>query len=401
MSAPRVTVIAVDGISPFHLSVPSLVWGGETPVGEIDPWPIRVAALRAGTLRTSADFDIDVRHGLEAVRGADVVVVPWWGEPDRAASDELSNALRDAHDEGAELVGLCLGAFPLADSGVLEGRTATTHWKWADVFRHRFPRVALEPDELYIDEGQIVTGAGATAGIDACLHLLARREGQLVANRVARRIVAPPHRSGGQAQFIERPVSTREEPRSPRRCDGVPRTSMPICPSTSSPLEPISAGVRSPGHFGRRRGRRWRSGCSRSGWRRLGSCSRPRRSRSTRSHRRPGSAGPRSSASTSVVHSVRLRASIGRRSEPPEWMHAAPRRQGADHPPPAPAGRCRCRGRCHTETDSSDASLRARGFVIQIAVTIAPTRARIAAPRKAAEYPRVRSAAVGAVPEMP
>lgn len=206
MGAPRVTVIAVEGISPFHLSVPSLVWGGETPAGEIEPWPIRVAALRAGTLRTSTDFDIDVRHGLEAVRGADVVVVPWWGEPERAAPDELSLALQNARDDGADLVGLCLGAFPLADSGVLDGRTATTHWKWADVFRERFPRVSLEPDELYIDEGPIITGAGATAGIDACLHLLARREGQRVANRVARRIVAPPHRAGGQAQFIERPI---------------------------------------------------------------------------------------------------------------------------------------------------------------------------------------------------
>lgn len=206
MAAPRVTVIAVDGISPFHLSVPSLVWGGETPAREIDPWPIRVASLRAGTISTSADFDIDVRHGLEAVRGADVVVVPWWGDPERAVPEELSLALRDAHNDGAELVGLCLGAFALADSGVLDGRAATTHWRWADVFRDRFPQVSLEPDELYIDEGSVVTGAGATAGIDACLHLLARREGQVLANRVARRIVAPPHRAGGQAQFIERPV---------------------------------------------------------------------------------------------------------------------------------------------------------------------------------------------------
>ncbi|MDF2506978.1 MAG: Transcriptional regulator, partial [Microbacterium sp.] len=211
MSAPRVTVIAVEGISPFHLSVPSLVWGGETPAGEIEPWPIRVAALRAGTLRTSTDFDIEIRHGLEAVRGADIVVVPWWADPEHAAPDELSLALRDARDEGAELVGLCLGAFPLADSGVLDGRSATTHWRWADVFRQRFPLVRLEPDELYVDEGSIVTGAGATAGIDACLHLLARREGQHVANRVARRIVAPPHRAGGQAQFIERPVPAAGE----------------------------------------------------------------------------------------------------------------------------------------------------------------------------------------------
>lgn len=120
--------------------------------------------------------------------------------------DELSAALRDARDDGAELLGLCLGAFPLDDSGVLDGHTATTHWKWADVFRARFPLVTLEPDELYVDEGRIITGAGATAGIDACLHLLARKEGQRVANRVARRVVAAPHRSGGQAQFIERPV---------------------------------------------------------------------------------------------------------------------------------------------------------------------------------------------------
>lgn len=206
MTAPRVTVIAVDGISPFHLSVPSLVWGGETPAGEIEPWPIRVAALHPGTLRTSSDFDIEVRHGLEAVRGADVVVVPWWGDPGCAAPEEMSLALREARDEGAELVGLCLGAFPLADSGVLDGRSATTHWKWAEVFRQRFPLVALEPDELYVDEGSIITGAGATAGIDACLYLLARKEGQHVANRVARRIVTPPHRAGGQAQFIEQPI---------------------------------------------------------------------------------------------------------------------------------------------------------------------------------------------------
>lgn len=206
MAAPRVTVIAFEGISPFHLSVPSLVWGGETPSGEIDPWPIRVAALRPGIVRTSADFDIEVRHGLEAVRGADVVVVPWWGDPTLSAPDEVSLALREARDDGAELIGLCLGAFPLADSGVLDSRTATTHWKWAEVFQERFPLVDLQPDELYVDEGRIITGAGATAGIDACLYLLARKEGQRIANRVARRIVAPLHRAGSQAQFIERAV---------------------------------------------------------------------------------------------------------------------------------------------------------------------------------------------------
>jgi transcriptional regulator GlxA family with amidase domain len=203
---PRVAVIVVEGISPFHLSVPSLVWGGEQPDVDLPPWPIELAAVEPGPLRTSAGYAITVEHGLEAVARADIVVVPWWDDPEERAPEPILAALRDAHRRGAQIVGLCLGSFVVADAGLLDGRAATTHWQWADAFRRRFPAVDVRPETLYVDEGDVITGAGATAGVDTCLYVLAQRAGQSTATRVARRIVAAPHRAGGQAQYIETPV---------------------------------------------------------------------------------------------------------------------------------------------------------------------------------------------------
>ena len=207
---PRVAVLAFDGINPFHLSVPSLVWGSESPQGSMEPWDITVVGERPGPLRTSAGYSLSVDRGLEAFGDADLIVVPWWSDPTEAAPREVTDALSRAHARGATVVGLCLGVFVVADSGLLDGREATTHWKWTDTFRHRFPSVRLSPERLYVDEGSLVTGAGATAGIDTCLHLLARHRGQATANQVARRIVAAPHRPGGQAQFIEVPVPAND-----------------------------------------------------------------------------------------------------------------------------------------------------------------------------------------------
>ena len=206
MSSPRVAVLAFEDISPFHLAVPSLVLGPESPPSEAEPWRITVCTPSPGLLRTSGGFDVAVADGLEATADADIVIVPWWGDPDTAAPTEVTDAIRRAYGRGAVIVGLCLGTFVVADSGVLDGRTATTHWKWADAFRRRFPLVTVDPAALYVDEGAVLTGAGASAGVDTCLHLLANHEGQHVANRVARRIVAAPHRAGGQAQFIEAPA---------------------------------------------------------------------------------------------------------------------------------------------------------------------------------------------------
>lgn len=219
MPAPSVAVIAFDGISPFHLSVPSLVLGPENPPGEAEPWPIEICAERPGPLRTSAGYEIVVPRGLDATETADIVIVPWWSDPATPAPAPVVSAIRAAHLRGATIVGLCLGVFPVADAGVLDGRGATTHWKWIETFRRRFPEVRLDPAALYVDAGAVLTGAGASAGIDTCLHLLASRIGQSAANRVARRIVASPHRRGGQAQFIEQPAVSESDDPVGRACE--------------------------------------------------------------------------------------------------------------------------------------------------------------------------------------
>jgi transcriptional regulator GlxA family with amidase domain len=134
------------------------------------------------------------------------VVVPSWRDPHEPAPEALRQALRRAHANGARLVGLCLGTFVLADAGLLDGRPATTHWAALDAFARCHPRVRLEPDVLYVDDGELLTSAGTAAGIDCCLHLIRREHGAEVANRIARRLVVAPHRQGGQTQYIEQPL---------------------------------------------------------------------------------------------------------------------------------------------------------------------------------------------------
>ncbi|WKB54865.1 GlxA family transcriptional regulator [Eleftheria terrae] len=202
----RVAVLAFDGISPFHLSVPCLVFG---EVGdEVGPprFELQVCAERRGRLRSTAGFSIEVKHGLRALQRADVVVVPSWHDGGAVAPPVLLRALQAAHRRGALVVGLCLGAFLLAEAGLLDGRPATTHWHLVPRFRERYPQVRLQPEVLYVDDGDILTSAGTAAGIDCCLHLLRSRWGAKVANRAARRMVVAPHRQGGQAQYIEQPV---------------------------------------------------------------------------------------------------------------------------------------------------------------------------------------------------
>jgi len=145
------------------------------------------------------------------------VIVPSWRNPTEPAPPALCEALRAADAAGAQLVGLCLGAFVLADAGLLDGRRATTHWAAAQAFAQRYPKVMLDADVLYVEDGPILTSAGTAAGIDCCLHLLRQRYGGEIANRVARRLVTPPHRQGGQAQFIEQPLPAH--PRDSRLAD--------------------------------------------------------------------------------------------------------------------------------------------------------------------------------------
>ncbi len=204
MHPHRVAVVAFDRISPFHLSVPCLVFGEQRP--GVPPYSLTVCAAEPGPLRTSAGFSLHTEHGLEALQRAQTLVVPSWRDPHERPPQALLDALVAAHQRGAQLVGLCLGAFVLAEAGLLDGRTATTHWAWAEQLAQRFPRVKVDAEVLYIDDGDLLTSAGTAAGLDCCLHLLRQRCGAQVANRVARRLVVAPHRQGGQAQFIEQPL---------------------------------------------------------------------------------------------------------------------------------------------------------------------------------------------------
>lgn len=204
MKNQKIAVVAFNQISPFHLSVPCLVFSESLPVNP--GLELRVCAFEASPLITSAGFSIVVDHGLEALETAQTVIVPSWRDPNERPPQPLLDALVAAHRRGAQLVGLCLGAFVLAEAGLLEGRKATTHWAWAQDFAKRFPGVQLDADVLYVDDDRILTSAGTSAGLDCCLHLLRQQYDTATANRIARQLVMPPHRQGGQAQFIEQPL---------------------------------------------------------------------------------------------------------------------------------------------------------------------------------------------------
>ncbi|MCO1688047.1 helix-turn-helix domain-containing protein [Pseudomonas aeruginosa] len=187
MSRQSVAVVAFDRISPFHLSVPCLVFGQECYDPCAQAFDLRVCAAEPGRLRTTVGFTIEAEAGLEALAEAQTVIVPSWRDPHERPPQALLDALIAARARGAQLVGLCLGAFVLAEAGLLDGRRATTHWMWAEDFAGRFPAVRVEPDVLYIEDDGLLTSAGTVAGIDCCLHLVRQR-------------------LGAQAQFIEQPL---------------------------------------------------------------------------------------------------------------------------------------------------------------------------------------------------
>jgi transcriptional regulator GlxA family with amidase domain len=201
----RVAVFAHDPLSPFHLSVPGAIVQEVTYCGAAD-WEMRVCALKPGRVRTVDGYDVHVPFGLDELSDSDLVIVPSWVDPTKRAPPKLVDALLEAHHRGAVVAGMCLGAFPLADTGLLDGRRATTHWRATDLFRQRFPAVEVDETVLYVDEGGVVTSAGTAAALDACLHLVRSLLGSAAANAVARGLVVAPHRDGGQAQFIDRPV---------------------------------------------------------------------------------------------------------------------------------------------------------------------------------------------------
>ena len=197
-----VAVLALPDTIAFDLSTPVEVFGRvQLPSGEAG---YRVLVCGADPVVTAGPFRIATDHGIDALADADTVVVAGRNDVTVDTSDEVLTALRSAHDRGTRIASICSGAFTLAAAGLLDGKRATTHWIAADLFRASFPAVHLDPDVLYVDEGQLLTSAGASAGMDLCLHMVARDYGASVAADAARLAVAPLHRSGGQAQFILR-----------------------------------------------------------------------------------------------------------------------------------------------------------------------------------------------------
>ncbi len=206
MQPIRVAVLAFEGVSLFHLSVPGMVFGIKPAPSGLPPYEVRYCTPTPGRIRSDQGIEIEVPDGLEVMAKADIVVVPAWNHPEHVAPIALTDALQQANASGAQVVGLCLGAFVLGDAGLLDGRRATTHWACRELFAQRFPKADFHPDVLYVDDGDVITSAGTVAAIDCCLNLVRQRHGADVANRVARLLVTPPHRQGGQAQYIEQPV---------------------------------------------------------------------------------------------------------------------------------------------------------------------------------------------------
>jgi AraC family transcriptional activator FtrA len=213
MTKPIIAAIAFDGIRPFHLSVPCLVFGEDrTPEG-LPAFEFRVCAPQANTvMHTESGLGLVAPFDLSGLAGASIVIMPSWPSKETPVPATLVAALQAARRSGALLVGLCLGAFPLAAAGLLDGRSATTHWLATDYLARTYPAVTVRPDNLYVDEGDVITSAGVAASLDCCVHIVRRRYGADAAQRLARRIVLSPHRQGGQAQFVERAVVDAAEP---------------------------------------------------------------------------------------------------------------------------------------------------------------------------------------------
>jgi len=204
------TVAAVvdDGMLTFDFAIPCEVFGLDRR-DIADPWyEFLVVAARNRRVRTQTGFTLEATHGLRALERADTIVVPGWVDPDVPPPPALTSALVRAHERGARVFSICTGAFVLAAAGLLDGRRATTHWMYADLLAERYPQIDVDPRVLYVVEDHVMTSAGTGAGIDLCLYIVACDHGAEVAATVARRMVMPLYRSGGQAQFVDAPIAT-------------------------------------------------------------------------------------------------------------------------------------------------------------------------------------------------
>lgn len=212
----NVAVLAGDGVAPFELGVACEVFGTDRSEEGLPVHDFAVCGLGAGRVRTKSGFYLDTPYGLDRLAEADLVLVPPFDEPAPSiAPTAATEALRAAVERGAWVAGLCTGVFALGDAGLLDGRRAAVHWRAAEEFERTFPAVEFDPFVLYVADPPVFTSAGTAAAIDLCLHLVRETYGSEAANAIARRMVVPPHRDGGQAQYVELPVPTAADALAP------------------------------------------------------------------------------------------------------------------------------------------------------------------------------------------
>ncbi len=213
LSNPLVALVAYDGVNAFELGIAHEVFG----LSNMGPdwYCLTVCSESPGrAVSAGALVQLVAQAGFEALSGAGTVVVPGWQDIDATPPSTLLAALRRAHASGTRIMSICSGVFVLAAAGLLDGRRVTAHWAHADLLARRYPSLQVDATVLYVDDGDVLTSAGRAAGLDLCIHLVRRDFGATVANEVARRLVIPSHREGGQVQFIPRPVPTSGEPLS-------------------------------------------------------------------------------------------------------------------------------------------------------------------------------------------
>ena len=219
MKKHLVVALAYDRLCTFEFGCTVELFALERPELDVQWYEFAVCAIEPGPIRAMGGITVQASFDLSLLERADTIVIPGWRDAAEAPPPALLDQLRAAHARGARLCSICSGVFVLAAAGLLDGRRATTHWRYADQLARRYPAIEVLPDDLYVDSGQLVTSAGSAAGLDMLLHLVRRDFGAHVGNMVAQRLVVAPHREGGQAQFLPRPMAHDEKGRLTRLMD--------------------------------------------------------------------------------------------------------------------------------------------------------------------------------------
>jgi AraC family transcriptional activator FtrA len=219
MKKHLVVALAYDRLCTFEFGCTVELFALERPELDVDWYEFAVCAVEQGPIRAAGGITVQAPYAPELLALADTIIIPGWRDADELPPAQLLDWLRAAHARGARLCSICSGVFVLAAAGLLDGQRATTHWRYAERLAQRYPLIDVQPDHLYVDNGQLITAAGSAAGLDMLLHLVRRDHGAKVGNLVAQRLVVAPHREGGQAQFLPRPMAQGEQGRLSKLLD--------------------------------------------------------------------------------------------------------------------------------------------------------------------------------------